>query len=61
VSSLGDPTRLNGAGMIVVNPPWTLESELSTLLPALAGILGRDGKGSFRVDWLGYKGAPAAL
>jgi len=61
VSPLSDPTRLNGAGMIVVNPPWTLESELSTLLPTLAAILGRDGKGSFRVDWLGNQGAPAAL
>ena len=56
VSALGDPTRLNGAGMVVVNPPWTLESELSSLLPALAGILGRDGKSRFRLDWLGGEG-----
>jgi 23S rRNA (adenine2030-N6)-methyltransferase len=61
VSSLGDPSRLRGAGMIVVNPPWTLESELSTLLPALATILGRDDKGSFRVDRLGNQGPQAAL
>jgi len=53
VSALSDPTRLNGAGMIVVNPPWTLENELSSLLPALASILGREGKGRFRLDWLG--------
>jgi 23S rRNA (adenine2030-N6)-methyltransferase len=45
--------------MILVNPPWTLESELSVLLPALAGILGRDGKGAFRLDWLTREGAPA--
>jgi 23S rRNA (adenine2030-N6)-methyltransferase len=61
VSPLSDPTRLNGAGMIVVNPPWALESELSMLLPTLAGILGRDGKGSFRVDWLGNQEPSAAL
>jgi len=61
VSPLSDPTRLNGAGMIVVNPPWALESELSMLLPTLAGILGRDGKGSFRVDWLGKQEPSAAL
>jgi 23S rRNA (adenine2030-N6)-methyltransferase len=56
VSALSDPSRLNGAGMIVVNPPWTLENELSTLLPALAGLLGRDGAGRFRLDWLGVHG-----
>jgi 23S rRNA (adenine2030-N6)-methyltransferase len=59
VSALSDPTRLNGAGMIIVNPPWTLENELSTLLPALAGLLGRNGAGRFRLDWLGVHG-PAA-
>ena len=52
VAPLSDPDRLNGCGMILVNPPWTLESELSVLLPALAAILGRDGKGGFRLDWL---------
>jgi 23S rRNA (adenine2030-N6)-methyltransferase len=61
VSALGDPTRLNGAGLIVVNPPWTLESELSALLPTLADILGRQGKASFRLDWLGSEKASTAL
>ena len=52
VSAVSDPTRLNGCGLILVNPPWTLEAELSTLLPMLAGLLGRDGKGGFALDWL---------
>ena len=52
VVALERPERLNGCGLILVNPPWTLENELSCLLPALAGILGRDGKGGFRLDWL---------
>jgi 23S rRNA (adenine2030-N6)-methyltransferase len=56
VGPLSDPTRLNGAGLILVNPPWTLESELSALLPALAGVLGRQGKGGFRLDWLSAEG-----
>jgi len=59
VVPLSDPTRLNGCGMILVNPPWTLESELCVVLPALAGILGRDGKGAFRLDWITREGAPA--
>ena len=36
----------------MVNPPWTLEAELTLLLPALADVLGRDGKGRFTLDWL---------
>lgn len=52
VAPLSDPSRLNGSGLIVVNPPWPLEAELSTLLPILAGVLGRDGKGAWRLDWL---------
>lgn len=59
VSPLSDPTRLNGSGLILVNPPWTLEGELSTLLPALAGILGREGKGTGRLDWLVGEDAPS--
>ena len=58
VAPLGDPARLNGAGMIVVNPPWALENELCALLPALASILGREGKGRFRLDWLAGEGPP---
>ncbi len=56
VAPLSDPARLNGCGLILVNPPWTLENELSVVLPGLAGILGRDGKGGFRLDWLTGEG-----
>jgi len=52
VAPLSDPDRLNGCGLILVNPPWRLETELSKLLPALAAILGRQSKGAFRLDWL---------
>jgi 23S rRNA (adenine2030-N6)-methyltransferase len=52
VAPLSDITRLNGCGMILVNPPWRLEAELSALLPALSAILSRASKGSFRLDWL---------
>ncbi|MGE3306132.1 MAG: 23S rRNA (adenine(2030)-N(6))-methyltransferase RlmJ [Rhizobiaceae bacterium] len=34
--------RLDGSGMIVVNPPYTLEAELNVILPALLGVLGAD-------------------
>lgn len=57
VSPLRDPSRLNGCGLILLNPPWTLERELAVLLPALADILGQDpkldAKSGPRLDWLG--------
>jgi 23S rRNA (adenine2030-N6)-methyltransferase len=52
VASLNDPRRLNGCGLVLVNPPWTLADELAVLMPVLAETLGRDGKGAFRLDWL---------
>lgn len=59
VSPPSDPSRLNGSGLILINPPWLLEGELRVLLPVLAQILGRAGKGSFRLDWLAGEAAPA--
>jgi 23S rRNA (adenine2030-N6)-methyltransferase len=49
--------RLNGCGLLVINPPWTLEAEAALILPALAERLSRHGYGAFRCESLG---APAA-
>ncbi len=57
VRPLSDPGRLNGSGLILVNPPWTLHRELEILLPALAEIFMSTGKGGFRLDWLAGEGA----
>ena len=39
------PQRLNGSGVILINPPWKLEETLRTLLPPLATFLaGPDGQ-----------------
>ena len=46
------PARLFGCGMILVNPPFTLHTELAVLLPALAAILGDGGRGGSRLEWL---------
>jgi 23S rRNA (adenine2030-N6)-methyltransferase len=43
---------LRGSGLIVVNPPWTLERELAVLLPVLASVLSLDAKSRWRFDWL---------
>lgn len=47
-----NPPRLHGTGMIVVNPPFTLEGELRILLPALAQLLGDPGQGRHKLEWL---------
>ena len=47
-----NPPTLHGTGMIVVNPPYTLEGELRVLLPMLAQILGDAGQGRHKLEWL---------
>lgn len=46
------PPRLHGTGMIVVNPPFVLEEEMRTVLPALAGLLADEGRGRFHIEWI---------
>jgi 23S rRNA (adenine2030-N6)-methyltransferase len=48
-----DPERLNGCGLIVVNPPYTLEGQLAAVLPELSRRLeSTRGAGGYRLDWL---------
>lgn len=47
-----DETRLNGCGLLIVNPPWTLAERLRALLPFLAERLAQGRGGSWRVDAL---------
>ena len=51
VAAQSDPPRLFGSGMILVNPPYTLEAELAVLLPALARILAGPA-GGHRIAWI---------
>jgi 23S rRNA (adenine2030-N6)-methyltransferase len=51
-----DATRLNGCGLFVLNPPWTLPEEAEILLPALADRLSRGSYGAYRCEAFG---APA--
>jgi 23S rRNA (adenine2030-N6)-methyltransferase len=50
IAAAGNPSRLSGCGLIVVNPPWTLEQELQVMLPALALILAGADHGGSRID-----------
>jgi 23S rRNA (adenine2030-N6)-methyltransferase len=48
----GDEPRLDGTGMIVVNPPFTLEKELAAMLPALHAVLAESRRAGWQVEWL---------
>jgi 23S rRNA (adenine2030-N6)-methyltransferase len=47
-----DPERLNGCGLVLVNPPWRLDAALSALLPKLARIFDAARSAGARVEWL---------
>jgi 23S rRNA (adenine2030-N6)-methyltransferase len=43
-------TGLASAGLLIVNPPWTLLGELKAILPELEKPLGQGGAGRFRLE-----------
>jgi 23S rRNA (adenine2030-N6)-methyltransferase len=43
-------TALSSAGLLIVNPPWTLPGELKAILPELEKPLGQGGAGRFRLE-----------
>lgn len=43
-------TALTSAGLLMVNPPWTLAGELKAILPELQKPLGQGGAGRFRLE-----------
>ncbi|QEN90057.1 23S rRNA (adenine(2030)-N(6))-methyltransferase RlmJ [Labrys sp. KNU-23] len=44
--------RLNGCGMIILNPPWKLDEELRAVGDYLAPLFAKEGSGLIRLDWL---------
>ncbi|HEV7252607.1 MAG TPA: 23S rRNA (adenine(2030)-N(6))-methyltransferase RlmJ [Mesorhizobium sp.] len=46
-------SRLDGCGLVVANPPFTLEKELGTLLPVLRDCLAQDKGACFELAALG--------
>ena len=43
-------TNLTSAGLLIVNPPWTLAGELRTILPELEKPLGQGGAGRYKLE-----------
>jgi 23S rRNA (adenine2030-N6)-methyltransferase len=50
VAPEGRGRGLTGSVMLVVNPPWKLREEMEAALPWLARLLGRDGRGAYRIE-----------
>lgn len=55
-----DETLLNGAGLLVVNAPFTLAATLEVLLPELARVLAQGRGGGYRVEQLGNEAMKGA-
>jgi 23S rRNA (adenine2030-N6)-methyltransferase len=47
-----DGPGMKGAGMLWVNPPFTLDAALGAMLPWLSRTLAHDGAGLHRLEWL---------
>jgi 23S rRNA (adenine2030-N6)-methyltransferase len=47
-----DPDRLNGSGLVIVNPPWQLDANLAQLFPALLTKFDARDSGRARVEAL---------
>ena len=51
-AAAGSAGPLAGAGLVIVNPPYTLKAEAELLLPWLARQLQRDDRASWSSRWL---------
>lgn len=50
--------RLDGTGMVIVNPPYVIEEELNVLLPVLSKVLAEDAGAGWSVKWLAGEAEP---
>ena len=47
-----DQRGMTASGMVVINPPWTLETQMKEILPYLTKTLVPEGIGSWTVEWI---------
>lgn len=48
-----DAFGMHASGMVMLNPPWQLDTRLGELLPRLAAVLATaPGRGGWRLEWL---------
>lgn len=46
------PLRMNGSGMLLLNPPWQIDQTLAGAVPLLAKALAEEAGAAGRVEWL---------
>ena len=46
------PLGLNGSGLLIMNPPWQLDTQLRAAFTELLPILAPEGQGGIKVQWL---------
>lgn len=46
------PLELNGSGLLIMNPPWQLDTRLREAYNELLPVLAPNGQGHTRVEWL---------
>jgi 23S rRNA (adenine2030-N6)-methyltransferase len=51
--------RLDGSGLVIVNPPFVFEKEMRVLLPELKKALAEDPRARWSLDWIAGEDAPA--
>jgi 23S rRNA (adenine2030-N6)-methyltransferase len=56
-----NPDVLNGCGLVVLNPPFTLAEKAEQVLPYLAGRLAQGTGAAYRLDWITSAGEPAQV
>ena len=45
------PLRMNGSGMLIINPPFRMDTELGSAMSKMVELLD-DGGASHRISWL---------
>ena len=52
VAAQPDEWGMNGSGMLILNAPWQLDGQLTTLLPRLCAQLAQSDEAGWRLEWL---------
>jgi len=52
VAAQPDEWGMNGSGMLILNAPWQLDGQLTTLLPRLCAQLAQGDEARWRLEWI---------